>query len=241
MIAAPLIAHRGCSLLRPENTLASLRHTAEIGVTWVEVDANLLGDETVVVFHDDYLDRLTPAKGPLREVGWAEVRDLDIGSHFSPAYADERMPRLQDVLVECDRIGLGLNLELKVYPHFSAQAIAEASERLLQRHWRQFDRLIISSFSVDALRTIRQLQPTWQLGLLCGGVLDDWRQIAAELNLVSIHCHYLGARPEVVSAIREQGLDIYTYTVNDSEVGEALWASGVDGLITDNPLLFERP
>lgn len=239
MIASPLIAHRGCSLLRPENTLAALRFTAALGIEWVEIDANMLADDTLVVFHDDVLDRLTPAQGALSAATWDDVSGLDVGSHFAAAYADERMPRLEDALILCRDLGLGLNLELKVYPHYTAERIAAASATLMQNHWQNSERLLVSSFSVEALRVLRRLQPDCHLGLLCEGVPENWHELAQELNLVSIHCHYLGAEPDVVQAVRDQGLDVYTYTVNDAAMGQSLWERGVNGLITDDPLLFE--
>lgn len=238
MIAERLIAHRGCSLLRPENTLAAMRLTRDIDVQWVEIDANLLGDGTVVMFHDDVLDRLTPATGPLSACTLADVETLDVGSHFSAEYQAERFPTLADALRLIDELGLSLNLEIKVYPHFTAEQIVPAVIDVLDRHWTRFDQLIISSFSTKALQQVRQQKPDWMLGQLWEAVPDDWQVTADDLSLVSVHCDYRYLTPALTEAIKGQGLDLYCYTVNDPEQGDALWAQGVDGLITDNPLLF---
>ncbi|MFY0663883.1 MAG: glycerophosphoryl diester phosphodiesterase [Natronospirillum sp.] len=240
MIADKLIAHCGCSLLRPENTLAAMTLTHELDIKWVEIDANLVGDGTVVMFHDDYLDRLTPGAGALADQSWSDVKDLDVGSHFSTEYQAERMPKLETALDHIAGLGLGLNLEIKVYPSFSAADIVPKVIAALEHHWTDFDRLIISSFDADALRLVRAAKPDWQLGMLYEDIEDDWEELANELALVSIHSHYALLKPAQASAIKAAGLDLYCYTVNDAKAGEALWRMGVDGLITDNPLLFPQ-
>lgn len=241
MIAESLIAHRGCSLLRPENTLAAMTFTRTLGVGWVEIDANLLGDGTPVVFHDDVLDRLTPASGRLRDQRWETVKELDVGSHFSAEYQAERIPTLVQAITHIRDLGLGLNLEIKVYPHFTAQQIVAAVLPVLDDQWLDNSRLIISSFDTEVLRLVRAQRPHWPLGQLYEAIPDDWRATAEALALVSLHCDHRRLKPEQARAVKATGLDLYCYTVNDAARGRALWDMGVDGLITDNPPLFETP
>lgn len=240
MIADRLIAHRGCSLRRPENTLEALRHTADIGTAWVEIDANLLGDGTVVMFHDDVLNRLSNGTGSLSGCQWADVEELDVGTHFHRSYHRERLPRLADAVALTARLGLGLNLEIKVYPHFRPADIIPPVLTILQEQWVDYDRLIISSFSTEALRLVRASHPDWQLGQLWETIPDDWEVLADELGLVSIHCDYRWLRSPQIEEIRRKGLDIYCYTVNDAAAGASLLEAGVDGLITDDPLLYPQ-
>ncbi len=47
-----LIAHRGYSAAAPENTLAAVRAAHQAGATWVELDVQLLKDDTPVIWHD---------------------------------------------------------------------------------------------------------------------------------------------------------------------------------------------
>ncbi|HUL78546.1 MAG TPA: glycerophosphodiester phosphodiesterase family protein, partial [Vicinamibacteria bacterium] len=46
-----VIAHRGDSAHRPENTLASFANALEVGATVVELDVQLTADGHVVVIH----------------------------------------------------------------------------------------------------------------------------------------------------------------------------------------------
>src|SRR5262249_8823673 len=76
-VTAPLvIAHRGDSAHRPENTLAAFASALEVGAELVELDVQLTADGHVVVIHDATLDRTTSGRGPVVERTLAEVRAL---------------------------------------------------------------------------------------------------------------------------------------------------------------------
>jgi glycerophosphoryl diester phosphodiesterase len=95
-----IIAHRGDSAHRPENTLASFASALELGVELVELDVQLTRDDNVVVIHDDTLDRTTTGRGLVREHTLAEIRRLSAGhpSRFGDAFSGERVPTLAEVL-----------------------------------------------------------------------------------------------------------------------------------------------
>ncbi|MEX0623941.1 MAG: glycerophosphodiester phosphodiesterase family protein [Saccharospirillum sp.] len=240
MIASKLIAHRGAALLAPENTLGALSKTKEIGIPWVEIDINRLGDGTLVMFHDDQLGRLTSARGRLADQRWQDVELLDIGSHFSAEYSGERMATISQTLDHIQTLGLGLNLEIKVYPEFTPEQIVFDTIKALDKQWIDFSKLLISSFSTEVLNLLHQWRPDWQCGHLWERIPADWPQLAEALNLVSVHCDHRFLTEAQIQVIRSSGLDLYCYTVNDRSRAQQLWDLGVDGIITDNPLALSR-
>ena len=50
--------HRGCRGLRPENTIAAMLYALELGVTTLEMDVVITGDEKVIVSHEPYFNHL---------------------------------------------------------------------------------------------------------------------------------------------------------------------------------------
>jgi len=239
MIACPLIAHRGCAALAPENTLAAMTLTHALGMDWVEIDVTLLGDGTAVIFHDNTLDRLTHQTGLLADLSQKDLSDIDIGSHFSSDYMQERMPTLAQMLTHLNALGLGLNLEIKSYPNYSANEIVQAVIPELLAHWQDFDRLIISSFDTEILKAVHNEQPEWQLGQLWEGLPEDWLQTVNEINAVSVHLYHAPLTKEQAQSIKAQGLDLYVYTVNRGDLAKSLYEMDVDGLFTDNPHLID--
>jgi glycerophosphoryl diester phosphodiesterase len=86
------VAHRGLhgnGLI--ENTLGAARAAVDANCA-IEVDLQLTADNEVVVFHDDTLDRLTTAQGPLATRTLAELKQISIRS------TDERIPTLSELL-----------------------------------------------------------------------------------------------------------------------------------------------
>jgi glycerophosphoryl diester phosphodiesterase len=79
------IAHRGGSLLAPENTLPAFHQAVErYDTQMLETDVHLSRDGELVVAHDPTLERCTDGAGALAALTLAELRRLDAGHHFSP-------------------------------------------------------------------------------------------------------------------------------------------------------------
>jgi glycerophosphoryl diester phosphodiesterase len=99
-LAPLIIAHRGDSAHRPENTIASFRRALEIGADLVELDVQLSKDRQAVVLHDGTLDRTTDGKGKVGELTLAEIKRASAGfpTKFGKEYAAERVPSLAEVL-----------------------------------------------------------------------------------------------------------------------------------------------
>ena len=80
-----VIAHRGDSAHRPENTLASFASALELGVEVMELDVQLTRDGHVIVLHDPTLDRTTTGRGSVRDLTLAQVRSVSVISSSSQA------------------------------------------------------------------------------------------------------------------------------------------------------------
>ena len=71
-----LIAHRGASLERPENTLESLEFGSELGAYAVECDVRMTFDRKYVIYHDDNLSRLGGDERKVADVTCDEMNKL---------------------------------------------------------------------------------------------------------------------------------------------------------------------
>jgi glycerophosphoryl diester phosphodiesterase len=97
-----VVVHRGANRLAPENTRASIRKAIEHGADWIELDVRSSRDGVFYNLHDRSVDRTTDGKGLLRNLTSAEIDRLDAGSRFSPDFAGERIPRIDELLDELD-------------------------------------------------------------------------------------------------------------------------------------------
>ena len=148
-------AHRGASHNAPENTLAAFLLAIELGADGIELDVQLSKDGEIVVIHDLILETTTDGVGPVRERTLAELKELDAGRRFDPAYAGQRIPTLQQVI---DAVGhrLLLNIELKTMS-WRDEGLAEAVVQAIEDN-DLLDRTVVSS---PTLRTWTARWPRW--------------------------------------------------------------------------------
>src|ERR1700694_5632211 len=107
-----VVGHRGAMGHRPENTIASFEHALDLGAEWIELDVHLTRDGALAVIHDEAVDRTTDGHGLVRDHTLAELKQLDAGAWFDPAYAGQRIPTLDEILAwACDR-GTVVDIEI---------------------------------------------------------------------------------------------------------------------------------
>jgi glycerophosphoryl diester phosphodiesterase len=236
----PLIfAHRGACSYAPENTLAAFRLGLEQGADGIELDAKLSKDGVVVVIHDQTVDRTTNGSGKVAELTFAELQDLDAGIQFAPKYSGEKVPSLEQVLSEMgDK--LIINIELTSYAS-PGDALPEKVVDLVKQKGTS-QNTIFSSFHPIILGRIRKLMPGIPAGLLTG---EGWMQWGNSFlgNRVSpnlIHPYFTKATKNFIDKTHRKNRKVNAWTVDDPREIFRLVQDGVDGIITDDPLLAIR-
>ncbi|HEY9089295.1 MAG TPA: glycerophosphodiester phosphodiesterase family protein, partial [Anaerolineaceae bacterium] len=151
-----VLAHRGASAFAPENTLAAFRRAVELGAHGVELDAKLSADGHIVVIHDQTVDRTTNGSGKVRQKTLAELRELDAGSKFRPAFAGETIPTLEEVLESVGRQCL-VDVELTNYAS-PFDPLPERAAALVRRMGLQAQ-VIFTSFFPGNLARARRVLP----------------------------------------------------------------------------------
>ncbi|GLR07743.1 glycerophosphodiester phosphodiesterase [Mixta theicola] len=227
-----VVAHRGGGKLAPENTLAAIDTGARYGHTMIEFDAKLSRDEHIFLLHDDTLDRTSNGWGIAGELPWHQLAQLDVGGWFGKAFTNERLPLLEAVAARCRQHRLLANIEIKPTTGYEAQtgkAVALAAREL----WQGETAPLLSSFSVVALEAAMQAAPELPRGLLLDEWHEEWQAMTQVLDCVSIHLNHRLLDAERTAAIKQAGLRILVYTVNQPERARTLLEWGVDAICTD--------
>ncbi len=224
-----VVAHRGAAGAAPENTLAAVRKALDDGADWVEIDVQETRDGEVVVMHDS--DFMKLAGNPLKvwDGDLAEIQQIDIGSWFDPAFADQRPPTLLDVL-ETIRGRAKLVIELKYYGHDQQleQRVVEIVEAA-----GMADDVVVMSLKLAGVQKLQALRPDWTAGLLAAKSLGDLTRIDVDFLAVNQSM----ASPAFIRRAHKAGKRVFVWTINDG-LSLSRWVSmGVDGVITDEPAL----
>ncbi|NJE42588.1 glycerophosphodiester phosphodiesterase family protein [Thermococcus sp. GR6] len=203
-----VLGHRGYMSKYPENSLLAFRKAVEAGADGIELDVWLTQDGKVIVMHDESIDRTSNLSGKQKEMTLEELKKADIGM-------GERIPTLEEVFEVLPKDAL-INVELKDVD--TAREVA----RIVSEN--DPERVMISSFEIEALREYRKQDTETAMGLLIDReeVVPLIPKLKEELDLWSINVP-MEAIPVIglektVQALhwaRSMGLKVALWTEND--------------------------
>jgi glycerophosphoryl diester phosphodiesterase len=223
------VGHKGAHHIAPGNTVASFEAALEHGVDMIEFDVLRTRDGRLVLAHD-HEDAETRACLTLQE-------GLD---HF----ADEAYS------------GVELDVDLKL-PGYEREVVDGLRERGLER------RSLISTQYAQSLTRLGEIAPGQRRGWSVPRVRRDYmrsplavpayavarvmrarlpRQASARIRrggCEAIMAHRVLASRRLVRAVHAAGGQVYVWTVDSARGIQALEALGVDGVITNDPRLFD--
>ena len=224
------IGHKGADAIVPGNTAESFDAAVEHGVDVIELDVLRATEGRLIVAHD-YDDALSR-----RPMDLTEALDL-----FTEKPLDE-------VEIDCDLKLPGREAEL---------AGALAGRGLL-------DRAMVSTQEIESLLKLRQLEPELRIGWTYPKTKRDWTQYpwaqpALRAGIAALRRRYPGLlakeapglgvhavwvyhpviTPKAVEVAHDIGVEIYAWTVDEAEPMRDLIAMGVDGIVSNDPRLFE--
>lgn len=230
-----IIAHRGASANAPENTLAAFNLALEQSADGIELDVMLSQDKELVVIHDDTVDRTTSGTGQVRQLALAELRKLDAGMKFDPAFSSEKIPLLSEVYEQFRRKFL-INVELKNY----STPFDDLTERViaLTQKFGMKDQIILSSFNPLNLVKARKTDRTIQRGLLTfpkwmGSLMRS--PIGRLFPYDALHPYYADLKPSLLHQLHLLNKKVNVWTIDEPEALCHLSEMGVDGIICNDP------
>lgn len=220
-----VIGHRGAMGHETENTLASIEKAMDLGVDMIEIDVFKIKSGEIVVFHDNRLERLSNGKGLIEEYNITELDKLTLmGNHT--------IPMLHDVLALIDN-KVSLNIELKG-ANTASKVNTITNSYINEKGWEP-DNFVISSFKWSELKKMREINKNMKIAILTEDNPLEAISIAKELDAIAINPDFKTLTKENTARIQEEGLKIYTWTVNEPNDIQKMKEYGVDGIITNYP------
>lgn len=229
-----VMAHRGLSADAPENTLYAFSDAISVGVDFIELDVQQTRDGVLVVMHDSNLKRTTGVNKDIWDVDYADIQNLDAGSWFDPAYANARIPTLEETLQFVDKRAK-LNIEIKPTKHGSDTLEQDVAELITR--YQYTDACYVTSFSYGSLKKVKEANPEIRTGYLMSVAYGQFYSLkyadAFSLNKVFV-------TSQVVNAAHQQGKQIFAWTVNSMSEVRSLCNLHVDSIITDDPVMVQN-
>ena len=235
------IAHRGGAGLWPQNTMTAFAGAVELGYQYLETDVRATADNKLVVFHDPQLEPVTDSVGVIEEMTWREVSQAKVAG-------TEPIPLLAELL--------------DAWPdmHICIDPKSDAAVAPLIAHLRQpgvLERVCVASFfdarmqrfdeefGNDAClamgpKQIARFMRAAMLGRLGGRSTGERRfrgntiQLPLRQGLIPL------LTKRVVRFAHANDIAVHAWTINEAEVMQQLFDKGVDGIITDQPVVLRE-
>ena len=224
-----ITAHRGSSMRAPENTLSAIQAAIDDGADVVEIDVQETSDGEVVVLHDKDLMRIAADPRRVWEMTAAQIRQVDIGSWFDPAFADERIPTLREV-IGVVRGRARLLIELKYNGH--DVALARRVIDIVREEGIE-DACMIMSLDMKGVEETRRLAPGIPVGAIVATSVGDPARLDVDFLALSAD----KATSARVGRYTAAGRGVLVWTVNAAPEINRFYDLGVEGIITDDVAL----
>ena len=225
-------AHRGLHDLSqgiPENSLPAFRRAVGRGFG-AELDVHLLADNSLAVFHDSDLKRMTGREGVIEDLTAPRLADYRLGG------TEEGIPQLFEVLALFDRAKLPLVVELKSYQNNYAALAARTVEELDQ-YGAPY---VMESFDPRCLLWLRKNRPEIVRGQLAQDFLREPSGLGTKADRLLTHMAFNPfTKPNFVAfryedrdcrslrrVRRTHSADIFYWTIRSREDMETAEAEG---------------
>jgi len=235
--------------MRPENTIPAFEYAIAAGVDALELDVAVTRDNVVVVSHDPTLHPPICSGGQpeavIRQLTLMEVQQWDCGAIRNPDFMRQepipgtRMPTLDQVLDLAPGGDFDFNIEIKSFPdrpdltpppgEFASLVLGSVRQRRLEM------RVIVQSFDFRIFEAMKRLAPEIRLSALYSGPPRDFAAIAREAGAGTVSPDESLVTAEQVRAAHLAGFEVVPWTANTPVEWDRLIASGVDGIISDDP------
>lgn len=240
-----VIAHRGASAYKAENSISAFREAINMGADYIETDVHQTLDSVVVIMHDFSVSRTCTVpkelknKTGIKSLSFAEFKTLRFKN------SGETPPSL-DSAIKFINGRCKLLIELKkgndFYPGIERHII-EIIRANNAEEWVD----IIHSFDKKALLNVQQQKSGIKLQKLIVFKLplssfvfskklnkDDFK------NWQGVNVYRLFASKRLIRKLHKQDIKVFVWTVNKKRKTKKLLKRGVDGIITNKPDMVKK-
>jgi glycerophosphoryl diester phosphodiesterase len=231
-----VIGHRGMPSQAPENTIAGSSLAAKYGANIIENDIYITRDGVLVVMHDGTIDRTTNGIGSIENFTYEQLCKYKVDDAPDESYSldgkvntPQHIPTLEEYFEEFKGTDTLIFIEIKSP---STARLVPALKKLIDKY-DFYDQCSVICFSQDTLKAVKETIPELSVGYLCGSsrpsvIMNDTSNCTSSFN-PSYGC----VSRTLVKYLADRGIFTWPWTVNNSNLFDALYLMGVAGITTN--------
>ncbi|MBX2882292.1 MAG: glycerophosphodiester phosphodiesterase [Granulosicoccus sp.] len=238
-VGVAVYAHRGSTVLAPENTMPAFQLARDAGADVLEIDVRLSRDGHPVVIHDATVDRTCNGHGAVKDQTLVQLKKLDAAYYFTDLEGQTtrgkniRLCTLAELLQQMPDIGI--NIDIK--DNFYEATLAVAA--VLEKSGRQDD-VNVGSFHAKSVAWFRNLAPKFSTAATRGEAAQLYfgRSICkhAPYQYLQLPVRYFGiplSTRRFIQHAHGRGIQCVYWTINDPQLMLRLINLDVSGIVTD--------
>ena len=217
-----IIAHRGSSRERPENTLPAFLLALEQGADGIELDVHATRDRHIVVHHDP----VPRAKAPSPSLRGRPIADLTLAELRDFRFADDtEIPTLEEVL-------RAIGKRAEVFVEIKGRHIERQVVECISEHGV---RCAVHCFDHRVVRRVRKLAPNLRTGILLASYLIESDSALEAAGALDFWQQWEFVDEQLITDVHSVGGRVIAWTVNDPGRAHEFAQMKIDGICSDIP------
>ncbi len=227
-----ICAHRGEIATCPESTIVAFKKAISMGAQMIEFDVRKSKDGHFFISHEFTLERIDGRSISPTELTWAELQQLDVGSHKGDQFRNERIPTLEEILEI-----MPVNVWLLVHLWSGDLEMAQEISRIITCN-RQHQAIL--GTTPDRIKAAREVCPEIKTLHWSNNCPNSFEYVNESIELKVDFLRFFGMQwakkpmtQELIDKAKDAGIRIlYCEALNSDEIVQLL-ERGIDFPISD--------
>ncbi len=216
------IGHRGAKKYAVENTLDSFKKAINFGVNAIEFDVRQTKDGKIVILHDDNLKRVFGVEAFLKNLTLKEVKLL----------TNNQIPTLEEAIKFINGKIAKILIEIK------ERDITDKVVSIVKK-MKFVHRVVIISFHKEVVKRVKEINKNIETGWIYVKEKQPL-QVAKNLKVNYVIPFYRFCHSKNISNFHREKIKVIVWTINNLKDIKTWMKKGVDGVASDDPVLFKK-
>jgi glycerophosphoryl diester phosphodiesterase len=220
--------------------MPSFTKARETGAPGLELDIHVCASGELVVAHDDTFKRTAGDGRSVAELKYGEIKGIDVGSFFDPAFRGERPPLLEEVL-EAFCPDMYIDIELKTRKTKNDPLPGRLAETLARFGDRALKSVTASSFNPFGIGVFKRFCPHVPTAIIWSADKEVPPILRSGFGRFLSQCDYLKPVYRQVNPFSRfwlsgvEGRPLVPWTIDDRALAERMLKTGCTGIVTNRP------
>ena len=234
-------AHRGFSVIAPENSMPAYGAAVALGAEEIELDVWPTADGEIVSCHDCNLDRVSTGHGLIIHKTLEELKQYDFGVKFGEKFKGLKIPTFEDIL---KKFAGQVIMNVHVKPLSYTDPYPEENMQKIVALIQKYDCEKYVYFMLETDIQIKQFKAYAPQIPVCVGHLDDrpWEIVdrAIELGCEKVQLFKPFYNQEMIDKAHANGVKCNVFWSDDPEETKLFLDMGVDTILTNDYNLISQ-